>query len=61
MSSLERKVSRWSASGDTIALTLEVGEGRRRDHDDDKVTEPVEDRRNCIRVDASAQVRELSW
>ena len=44
----------------SIPLTLQVGESRRRDHDDDEVTEPVEDSRNGVRVDTSTQVRELS-
>ena len=44
-----------------IPLTLKVGKGRRRDHDDDEVTEPVENGRNCVRVNTSAQVCKLSW
>lgn len=45
----------------SIPLTLQVGEGWRRDHDDDEVTQPVGDSRDGVRVDTSTQVRELSW
>ena len=45
----------------SMSLTLQVGEGWRRNHDDDEVTEPVEDGRNGVRVDTSTQVGELSW
>jgi hypothetical protein len=44
-----------------IPLTLKVGKGRWRDHDDDEVAEPIEDSRNGVRVDTSAQICKFSW